>query len=265
MITHALVLLGAAWATAAATQLALWLVSLRTRNAGIVDIGWAGSFALVVLVFAALGGAPLARTWPMIAMVMAWSLRLAGYLIVRGAASGAEEGRYAELRRRWSPGADRAFFVFFQAQALLTGVLSIGFVWTFSGPAPSSDLPLALGGAVWLVGLIGETTADAQLRAFKRDPARRGQVCDVGLWGWSRHPNYFFETCVWCGYAIASLAFAGGWLAWLAPAIVLASILKVTGIPATEAQAVRSKGDLYRNYQARVSAFVPWPPRAERT
>src|SRR5262249_42351582 len=104
-------------------------------------------------------------------------------------------------------------------------------------------------------------TADAQLRAFKRDPSNKGKVCEVGLWSWSRHPNYFFECCIWIGYAIYSLPCAFGAAAWLGPAIILGSILRVTGIPATEAQALRSKGDLYRAYQARVSAFVPWPPK----
>ncbi|MCE9573585.1 MAG: DUF1295 domain-containing protein [Deltaproteobacteria bacterium] len=260
---RALVLCAAAWGTAAALQLGLWLVSLRTRNAGIVDVGWAGSFAIVVGVFAALGDAPLAATWPFVAMVAAWSLRLTGYLVVRGAASGAEEGRYRELRQRWSPHPDRAFLVFFQAQALLTGILSIGFVWPFVA-APTTQVPIVIGGVVWAIGLVGETVADAQLRAFKRDPASKGKVCDVGLWSWSRHPNYFFETCVWTGYALACAPFVGGWLAWIAPAIILSSILKVTGIPATEAQARRSKGDAYRAYQARVSAFVPRPPRKER-
>lgn len=260
---RALVLLAIAWGTAATLQLGLWLVSLRTRNAGIVDVGWAGSFALVVGAFAMCGDAPLSATWPFVAMVAAWSVRLTGYLVVRGAASGAEEGRYRELRRRWSPGANRAFFVFFQAQALLTGILAVGFVWPFVA-APTTWVPIYVGAAVFAAGLIGEATADAQLRAFKRDPANHGKVCDVGLWSWSRHPNYFFETCVWTGYALACAPFPGGWLAWIAPAIILSSILKVTGIPATEAQALRSKGDAYRAYQARVSAFVPRPPRPHK-
>lgn len=260
----ALGLLALAWATAAALQLALWLVSQRTRNAAIVDVGWAASFALVVIVWIAVGGWPPAMTLASAAVTVLWSLRLAGHLIARGAAVGPEEGRYRELRQRWSPHAARAFFVFFQAQAALTGVLCTAFVWSYVGaPRPSAWAVPAqlLGLSLSLIGVLGETVADLQLAAWKRDPGRRGTVCDVGLWSWSRHPNYFFEILVWVGHATFALAYPWGWLALGAPLLLTASILRVTGIPATEAQALRSRGDAYRAYQARTSALVPWPPR----
>ncbi|MEZ4368030.1 MAG: DUF1295 domain-containing protein [Kofleriaceae bacterium] len=253
-----------AWAIAAGLQLVLWLVSQRTGNAAIVDVGWAGSFSLVVAALAATTDQPTAQVIAPTVLVAAWSLRLAAYLVARGAATGAEEGRYQELRRKWSPHAGRAFFVFFQAQAALTAILSIGFVWAFVAPArggTAGTVLLVLGVAASAVGLVGETVADAQLAAWKRDPSHRGQVCDVGLWSWSRHPNYFFEVLVWTGHALYASAFVHGSLAFAAPTILLASIWWVTGIPATEAQALRSKGEAYRRYQARTSAFIPWPPR----
>ena len=265
-MTTALTLLALAWGLAAALQLGLWLVQQRTGNAGIVDVGWAGAFTLVVVAFVVASPRPAAATWPVAAMVAAWSLRLTTYLVRRGAASGPEEGRYRDLRARWSKGAggaSRAFFVFFQAQAALVALLSVAFVWPFVA-APVWPAAQLAGAAVWAGGLVGEAVSDAQLARFKRDPARRGQVCDVGLWGWSRHPNYFFEVMVWVGYALYAAAFPWGGLAALGPAVILFSILRVTGLPATEAQALRSKGDLYRAYQARVSAFIPWPPRSSR-
>ena len=77
--------------------------------------------------------------------------------------------------------------------------------------------------------------------------------------------NYFFEWCVWLGYAVAGFAYAPLGLIALAPqAIILASIFGVTGIPPTEKQALRSKGDAYRDYQKRVSKFVPMPPKRAR-
>lgn len=253
-------LLAFAWALAAALQLVLWLVSLRTRNAGIVDVGWAGAFSGVAVTFLALSPQPLRQTAAATVMVALWSLRLAIYLIGRGAASGREEGRYAELRRKWAPHANRSFFVFFQAQAALVAILSVGFVFPFASPAQHGDWLLVVGAAVWLVGLVGETVADLQLARWKRTAAP-GAVCARGLWSWSRHPNYFFETLVWVGYATYATAFAFGYLAWVAPALIFASIWKVTGIPATEAQALRSRGDAYRAYQQRTSVFVPLPPR----
>jgi len=254
--------LALAWGACAAIQAALWLVAQRTRNAAIVDVGWALSFAVAVALFAARAATPAAAWLPIGAIVVAWSVRLGGHLIARGAASGPEEGRYVDLRARWQPHAARRFFVFFQAQAALTAILSSAFVVPFVVAPSDGGWLRALGATIATLGVIGEATADAQLRRWKRDPAHRGHVCDAGLWGWSRHPNYFFEWCVWIGYAVYGLAFAPYGLIALAPqAIMLGSIFGVTGITPTENQAIRSKGDAYRSYQARVSRFIPLPPK----
>lgn len=247
-----------AWALAAGLQAVLWCVQQRTKNAGIVDIGWAISFAFVVALFAWRATMPAAAWLPIAIVVCVWSVRLAGYLVSRGAARSPEEGRYADLRSRWGAAASWKFFIFFQAQAALTGILSTAFVVPFVA-YPISDVRW-LGIAIAAIGVIGETIADAQLARFRR--THRGQVCDVGLWSWSRHPNYFFEWCVWVGYAVYGIAFAPwGLIALGGQLIIIASIFGVTGIPPTEHQAIRSKGDAYREYQKRVSRFVPLPPK----
>ena len=266
-MTHAvLVRLAEAWALAAALQLVLWLVQQRTRNAGIVDVGWAVSFALVIALFATRATAP-ATTWAVLAVIVAvWSLRLGGYLVTRGAARSPEEGRYADLRARWGTAASPKFFVFFQAQAALTGILSTAFVIPFiAGPRDGTLAFRIAGAALSIIGLLGETIADAQLARWRRDPANKGKVCDTGLWSHSRHPNYFFEWCFWLGLAVYGIAFApAGLIALLGQGIILGSILGVTGIPPTENQALRSKGEAYRAYQARVSRFIPLPPKRTR-
>ena len=86
-------------------------------------------------------------------------------------------------------------------------------------------------------------------------------MCDAGLWRYSRHPNYFFEWLVWVAFFVFASASPWGWLGVIAPAAMLFLLLRVTGIPLTEEQAVRSKGEAYRRYQQRTSAFIPWPPR----
>ncbi len=250
-----------AWAACAVLQAALWAVSQRTNNSGIVDVGWAQSFTVIVLIFGLHSDVPRASWLPLAALVIAWSTRLSCYLISRGAATGTEEGRYVELRRRWGPQASKRFFVFFQAQGALSALLSVAFLVPFI-MLPTSAVPRVLGFVISAIGIVGETLADAQLAQWKADAANRGKVCDKGLWAWSRHPNYFFEWCVWIGYAVYCLAFgAWGLLGLLGQAIILGSIWGVTGIPPTEAQSIRSKGDAYRAYQARVSKFIPMPPK----
>ncbi|HEY6034967.1 MAG TPA: DUF1295 domain-containing protein [Kofleriaceae bacterium] len=261
MIGAVLVRLGEAWLVCAVLQLVLWFVQERTRNAGIVDVGWAASFTAVAALFGATAATSRASFLPIGLAVVAWSTRLAAYLVTRGAATGAEEGRYVTLRHRWALRASKRFFVFFQAQAALAALLSIAFVVPFV-TEPWDNGALRVAGVTVAIGaVIGEALADAQLARWKRDPANRGRVCDVGLWSYSRHPNYFFEWCVWLGYAIYGLAFTGGWIAFVGQGIILASIFGVTGIPPTERQAIQSKGEAYRQYQRRVSKFVPMPPK----
>jgi steroid 5-alpha reductase family enzyme len=112
---------------------------------------------------------------------------------------------------------------------------------------------------LWAGAYVGEVIADSQLEGFKGAPGNRGKVCEVGLWAYSRHPNYFFEWLMWVGYALVALfSHPWGWVAFLSPLLMLWLVTKVTGIPPTEAQSLRSRGDAFRDYQRRVSPFVPW-------
>ena len=256
----ALVLLGLA--VVAAGMAGLWAVQRRTRNAAIVDVGWTVAVGLLALLYAALvPGAP-GRRLLLGTLVGLWAARLAWHLVVRIAGE-PEEGRYAALRAHWGARADRKLLGFFLAQALAAVALSLAFL---PGVLDARPFPGALdlaGLALWLVGFVGEAIADRQLAAFKADPANRGAVCERGLWAWSRHPNYFFEWLMWCAFVLPGLPGPGGWLTPLAPLVMLFLVLRVTGIPTSEAQALRSRGDAYRAYQRRVSPFVPLPPRTE--
>jgi len=244
----------------AAAFVVVWAVAVRIRNAGIVDVAWAGGLSALALLYAGLGGGWGPRRTLAAGMTVAWSLRLAVYLWRRVAtAHPAEDGRYAELRRRWEGrNVDRRFLVFFLAQALLDVLLSLPMLLASLNPAPGLH-PLEWAGAgLWLVAVGGESLADRQLARFKAEPGNRGRVCQVGLWRYSRHPNYFFEWLVWCAWFVFASASPWGWLTLYCPALMLYFLFRVTGIPATEEQAVRTKGDAYRDYQRTTSAFVPW-------
>ena len=154
--------------------------------------------------------------------------------------------------------------MFFQAQALLDVVLSLSFLVAIRNTSSWGGGDF-LGVLIWVVAVVGESVADRQLERFRTEPANRGKTCRMGLWRYSRHPNYFFEWLVWCGIGLAALAAPLGWLALASPAIMLFLILKVTGIPPTEERAVLSRGKDYRDYQATTSAFVPWLPKKEST
>jgi steroid 5-alpha reductase family enzyme len=113
------------------------------------------------------------------------------------------------------------------------------------------------------VSWIGESVADRQLGRFKTRPGSRGLACREGLWRYSRHPNYFFEWLVWIAYSLLAWPAPHGYLALPIPLLMLFFLLRVTGIPYTEAQALRSRGEAYARYQREVSAFIPWFPRRQ--
>lgn len=237
----------------------LWTRQRSTRNATSVDVAWAALLAATGIIAAALGSAPWPRRLLLAVLVGAWGLRLAGHLL-GDRVGAAEDGRYAAARRAWGEQAQRNFFWLYQVQAALVAVLALPALIVARNPLPVSRIEwiAALAG---LFALLGETLADRQLARFRADPRHRGRTCRSGLWRYSRHPNYFFEWLVWCAMALLAHPAADGALAWVAPATLLLFILKISGIPPTEAQALRSRGADYREYQRTTSAFVPWFPR----
>jgi steroid 5-alpha reductase family enzyme len=234
-----------------------WAISVRIRNYGLLDVAFSYGVAILAPMYAWLApGVPL-RRWMFAAVGAAWSVRLGTYILMRVIRHHpVEDARYGTLRERW-PGAGR-FLVFFELQAALVVVFSLPFLFASFNPAPALA-PIEIAGlGLAVVAVLGEAVADLQMGAFKRDPASTGKVCEVGLWRYSRHPNYFFEFLVWCAFAVAAVASPHGWIAVVCPALMLYFLLRVTGIPLTEAYAVKSKGDAYREYQRTTSAFVPW-------
>ncbi|MBK9772272.1 MAG: DUF1295 domain-containing protein [Candidatus Obscuribacter sp.] len=110
---------------------------------------------------------------------------------------------------------------------------------------------------IFVLALAGEGLADSQLESFKKDPANRGKVCQSGLWQYSRHPNYFFEWLVWVAFLFFVCNYPAGLYSFYCPAMMYFFLTRVTGIKATEEQALRTKGDAYKKYQESTSAFFP--------
>jgi steroid 5-alpha reductase family enzyme len=247
----------------AAVMAVVWAIAVRIRNAGIVDVAWSANFALLAAFYAAVLPGHPPRRLLIAGMTFVWSARLAGYLYRRVMGHHpVEDGRYQRLRADWAPNADRRFFWFFQLQGVLNLLLAVPLLVACANPAPVLS-PLEWAGALlWVVAVIGESAADRQLDAFRRDPANRGRTCRAGLWRYSRHPNYFFEWLVWVSYFVFALASPWGWSTICCPLLMLYFLFRVTGIPATEAQALRTRGEDYRQYQETTSPFFPWFPKA---
>jgi len=254
----------ALWGTAsvATLMLILWAIHLYLKNAAIVDVGWAIGTGGLGVFYAILIPGDLHRRLLVGAMTGIWGLRLGLYLLFTRIIGHEEEGRYRALRREWKDNLPLKFLIFFEFQAVLCTVLSFPFLLSILNPAPRIGWLEWLGAGIWLAGMTGEAIADAQLAAFKRKKASRGHTCQAGLWHYSRHPNYFFEWLIWVGFGLLALAAPHGYLGLVSPALILLFLLRVTGIPATEAQALRTRGEEYRRYQQTTSPFIPWFPKS---
>jgi steroid 5-alpha reductase family enzyme len=242
-------------------MLVLWLWQRRTQDASAVDAGWSACLGVLAVFYAVAAPGDPSRRLLMAFLVGFWAFRLAGYLVLHRVHGKSEDGRYKTLREKWGARAQPYFFILYMAQALLCVVLSVPFLLIAFNPSPDPQAVEIFGVFIWFVALIGETVADRQLAAFRAVETNRGRTCRLGLWKYSRHPNYFFEWLNWCAYALLALAAPFGWLGLVSPIIMLFLVLKVTGIPPNEEQALSSRGEDYREYQRTTSAFVPWFPQ----
>lgn len=238
----------------------LFYVQQRTGNAGIADAGWTGGMILLAVWYAAWQAPFTIRSLLIAGLAIAWAMRLTHHILHYRVIGRPEDGRYRAMRDYWGEKAPRNFFLFFQGQALGAFIFAIPILVALLAPRATLNAWDALGLVIWLIAVGGESIADHQLETFRTNPAHRGKTCRAGLWRYSRHPNYFFEWIHWWAY----VAFAAGHPAWAAtlagPVLMWIFLFKFTGIPYTEKQALKSRGDDYRDYQKTTSVFVPWFP-----
>lgn len=251
------------WLMSASVMTAAWYFSMRVKNVGYVDVAWAFLMAAAAILVSYQGdGSDLPRA--LVALFGGvWGARLCIHLLKR-VLHEAEDGRYQALRASWN-GSPAKFFIFFQMQALIVTLFSIPF-YAAASRHSSSFCPWTIAAiAIWLTSVFGEFLADQQLAKFRAEQNNKGKTCRVGLWAYSRHPNYFFEWLHWFSYVLLAVNSEYFWYSWVGPIVMLAFLYRVSGIPWTEAQALRSRGEDYRRYQNEVSAFIPWPPRNSST
>jgi len=270
MVNEFIGLILAATGFAVGLMFIIWLVALRLKNLGLVDVAWSISFLPVAVFYAVAGTGDPVRRWLIAGMAGLWSLRLAVHIGLRVLSHHPHEDvRYTRLRADWGGRLESKTFWFFQFQAGLIVLLATAFLVPCLDARPGLSWRAWAGVAVWLAALAGESLADFQLKQFRSNPANKGRICQTGLWNYSRHPNYFFEWLVWVGYFLYAWSSPGGCFTVFCPALMLFFLLRVTGIPLTEELSVQSKGDAYRQYQRTTSAFVPWfkksvPARSEK-
>ena len=240
---------------------AAWAWAARADNYSWVDAAWAFGIGVASFVWLLGGKGDLMTRMMAALLVVSWSLRLGVYLCRRiRRMHPKEDPRYMKLRDAWKTRERSAFFLFFQVQGISVVLLALPFL-AIAQHTGQVQLVGIIGACVAMVGLAGESLADHQKSVHKRSNPEIGSVCRSGLWRYSRHPNYFFEAVIWWGFYIMACGAPWGWATIHAPLIITWLLLRVTGIPPTEAAALAAKGDAYRAYQSTTSAFIPLPPK----
>lgn len=236
-------------------MLVLWGVYLRTNNPGVVDVGWGLGILLCGQWY--LANEHVSSRIALISLLLLiWGGRLTGFLWYTRIKTNHIDRRYLEIANSWKIKREIGFLGNFMIQALLLLLIALPLFFI------SHDTPWALIDCFFIcciiIGIAGETIADWQLYMFKQ--AGSGEVCDRGLWYYSRHPNYFFEIMTWVGFALLGFREPYGYIALLSPMLLIVIMVFITG-RITERVSLQSKGALYEKYQRETSMIVPLPKR----
>jgi steroid 5-alpha reductase family enzyme len=252
---------GASAGAIAVLMIGTWVVSVRLKNASIVDIVWGAGFVLVAWVSYALGDGVASRKMLLAWMVTLWGGRLAVYLFIRNHGKG-EDPRYVAMRkRRGDKFAVQSLWLVFGLQGVLMWIVSLPVQVGSVADQPTSLGPVEIVGVIlYTVGIYFESTGDFQLSQFKAEPANAGQVMDQGLWRYTRHPNYFGDFCVWWGIWIVAAATGVGIYAVVGPIVMTFFLLRVSGVAMLE-RSIGKRRPGYDEYMRKTNAFFPAPPK----
>ena len=192
----------------------VWIYAIRIKNFSIIDAAWSGGFFVQAFLYNSLSPSGSSRKILLLSMIALWSLRLSYFLTKRIAGHHPQEDtRYAQLRAEYGNDYEKRFLYFYMMQAVSISVLTFPFIFVFNNVNPNLSWIEYTGVAAFAISLFGEALADFQMQQFKKNPKNKGRVCDVGLWRYSRHPNYFFESCIWFSFFIFILIY--NWLGLL--------------------------------------------------
>lgn len=204
----------------------MFLIAFRLQSDKLTDISYAVTFMTLAL-FGFYRSNGDVYHMIMLAMIGLWAVRIGGFLLYRVIKAGKDQ-RFDGMRESFFE-----FILFWILQAITVWVLLLPSFFAFESSGRLSSLVYA-GLAIWVVGLVIESVADLQKYKFSQDPKNKGTWIDVGIWRFSRHPNYFGEMLVWVGVyliALVSLTTTQTWIGLISPAFITVLLLFVSGIP----------------------------------
>ncbi|MFC2135508.1 DUF1295 domain-containing protein [Bacteroidota bacterium] len=234
----------------------MFTIAQILKNNSIVDIGWGIGFILISVSLLFTVNPLDAKDLLISAMIAVWGLRLAIHIFMR-AKGKPEDFRYAQWRKDWGDKAViYAFFKVFMLQGIIMLFVALPIIVVFN----SSDVQLTMlsftGLLIFIVGFLFESIGDYQVYCFKKNPENKGKIITIGLWKYTRHPNYFGETLLWWGIGIFTLGSDLYWLAFISPLLINFLLVKVSGVPMLEKK-YEGRED-WEEYKKITPAFVPF-------
>ena len=237
-----------------------WSLSLRNDNVTVVDSLWAMFFLIAIAITFSLLNTPSERAYLILLLVSIWSIRLSSYLHLRNH-NKAEDLRYQAIRARNQPSFRyKSIYLVFILQAFLAWFISLPLNLA-SQSTNSLNAFDWIGVSLWIIGMFFQVVGDAQLSLFKSTPENKGKVLNKGVWRYTRHPNYFGESCIWLGYGLIGLA-GGAWWTMISSVFMIYLLIKVTGVKLLEADIAHRRPG-YQSYVKKTNAFLPWFPKRE--
>lgn len=236
-----------------------FILALLLKNNGIVDIAWGLGFIFITLYTFFSFSLPMFPQVVLTILVLLWGIRLTTHIFFRNMGKG-EDPRYAKWRKEWGKSVViRSFFQVFVLQGIIMYFVALPIVFTNSMQLQMMDYLVWFGLIVWVIGFLFETIGDWQLRQFLKNPKNHGQLMTKGLWRYTRHPNYFGEATMWWGIWLISMSSPFGLVTIISPVLLTFLLLKVSGVPMTEARWKKKPG--FAQYKKTTSEFFPWFPK----
>ncbi len=240
----------------------LFVIALARKNNGIADIGYGGAFIVLIGTLLLLGGAPNGYVLALALLPLVWGARLVIRIFLKNHGK-PEDFRYKAWRDAWGKYFEvRSFFQVYMLQGAVVAIVALPVLLALTVPTTTPSTTLFMFGVVlWICGFFIETIADFQLDRFIFNRAHAGHVMTEGLWRFSRHPNYFGESLMWFGIAIAAAGLSTlSLLGFVSPALITFLLLRVSGVPLLEKRFAGNPE--WETYKAKTSMFIPLPPRA---
>lgn len=242
-------------------QLSFFFVAATLKFDKVTDFAGGTNFLVLAVLTLILGESYFPRQILVTIGVVLWAMRISGFLLYRILVTG-EDKRFDEMRNNFW--AFLGFWVF-QMVWVFTGCLPIITV-NANQTSSSSDLGVQdyIGAAMFVIGLFIEFEADRAKFAFKMDQSNKGKWCNISVWAYSRHPNYFGEMFLWWGlWVIAQTTFTEGWMyvSLIGPIFTMVILCFLSGMNLSEPlynNRWATDAD-YHEYRRTTSILIPMP------